>query len=1065
MKRSIVLSLASLLTIFSFAQITSNDALYIYRNDGKFNAFFYSEIDSITTSKSDELGNVYDEYKSQVVWTKDSVYWIPLEAIDSVSLCKPQNKYSSGVRKIDELLPYITDVDGMTINLSPTTPSNLIPKNGDVLVYENFEDERFPFGFAGRVGDVESSKIVCDSVSFEDIYEDFVCFGEYQAIDESDDKGNSRRRFVPKKINSIISPSFDISGTYRPDTTKTWVNATLSGHVSMDISLLCKLSKGKTSFIDVSFHPHMDVSVEAGLKGKVHHESNIPIGIFRIPIPYTPFLVMIDPDLALKASAEGSMSFSSRGTFGFECGFKYENEKWSADGHNKLTNEGLSMPTLTGNINGSLYGGIRFGVSLCTIGEIIGIAEDFDAGFESVANFSTDILDLPSTSVYEELKKVNVDINFLASIGLSLDMKFGMKKEMVIGYKLASMKSNLTSRKIVPSFTAPSVDKLESTQIITSVVPKERLLWPITVGLGVCNQDGELLTAKFCDDSYMLPESWPLEKYMESFDGLALGTTYDVCPMIKFMGAEIKASPSTTFITKFPTPAKVKKFEVNNATFIRDGFEYKDKPHYYDFAATTTVELEDSEGVEDWGYVYKDPEGEKIHISVKHLGTNADSRYDYYRTIPKSTATLYGYAKYGEDKYAYEEPKEYPLEYTFHLKAYVGDVIADSITTISAQFEYGFDDVPRTGKCYIAYQAVDEDEPKIEQVSYTEKDTIKVSDLYPATTYNYWAYVEYAGETYMDLNGKKSFTTLTPSAYVKDVISGTITASSAQFEYGFSNVPDDGTCYISIQADGVDEIEAVPVSATDKDTYTASNLQPDTKYSYWAYIEYKGKTYADFNGKKTFTTLAPTATTGESSNITHNSAIVECVFANVPEGGVCGVEYTWNGGSMTKSVNITNGSIAISLSGLKSNTEYTYCAYVEVNGKTYYGADKTFTTLTGIPDLSGTWSCTTYNDDGSVLETATLTLTSDKRATSKTTSGSSFIPETETGSWSISSEGKVGIVFSWTGGSSYHPVWYSASFTGYVSSLSSPSSIEGTVYRAWASTSEHGNVYKFKMTR
>ena len=93
MKRSIVLSLASLLTMFSFAQIPSNDALYIYRNDGMFNAFFYSEIDSITTSRSDEFGNVYDDYKSQIVWTQDSVYWIPLEAIDSVSLCKPQNKY------------------------------------------------------------------------------------------------------------------------------------------------------------------------------------------------------------------------------------------------------------------------------------------------------------------------------------------------------------------------------------------------------------------------------------------------------------------------------------------------------------------------------------------------------------------------------------------------------------------------------------------------------------------------------------------------------------------------------------------------------------------------------------------------------------------------------------------------------------------------------------------------------------------------------------------------------------------------------------------------------------
>lgn len=394
--------------------------------------------------------------------------------------------------------------------------------------------------------------------------------------------------------------------------------------------------------------------------------------------------------------------------------------------------------------------------------------------------------------------------------------------------------------------------------------------------------------------------------------------------------------------------------------------------------------------------------------------------------------------------------------------AYVKETVGGSITATSAQFEYGFTNVPSGGKCFIAIKKDNEDEIERYEVPATEKDIYELSDLLPSTGYEYWAYIEYKGKTYVDLDGRKSFTTLTPNAYVSEVISGTIAVTSAQFEYGFNNVPENGTCHIALKADGDNDVKTVSVSATEKDTYKATNLLPSTKYTYWAYIEYKGKTYADLNGKKSFTTLAPIATTGESSNIKYNSAIVSCTFSNVPEGAICGVEYTWNGGSMSRSVGTTNGNVAISLTDLKSSTEYTYCAYIEVDGKTFYGEDKTFTTLAEIPDLSGTWNCTIYKEDGSVLESPTITLTSNGRATQK---GSSSVPESETGSWSITSEGKVGIAFSWAGGSWSHPVYFGESWSGVVNSMSSPSSIEGTVWRGRAGLSEYGTTYKMKMTR
>ena len=106
-----------------------------------------------------------------------------------------------------------------------------------------------------------------------------------------------------------------------------------------------------------------------------------------------------------------------------------------------------------------------------------------------------------------------------------------------------------------------------------------------------------------------------------------------------------------------------------------------------------------------------------------------------------------------------------------------------------------------------------------------------------------------------------------------------------------------------------------------------------------------------------------------------------------------------------------NDTQTITISGLESGTTYSYRAYVEAYGQTYYGGEKTFTTQVKLPDLSGTWYCTIYKDDGSVLETPTLTLTSDGKATQ---TGSSFTSSDRVGGWSININGKVGIGFNCT---------------------------------------------------
>ena len=77
-----------------------------------------------------------------------------------------------------------------------------------------------------------------------------------------------------------------------------------------------------------------------------------------------------------------------------------------------------------------------------------------------------------------------------------------------------------------------------------------------------------------------------------------------------------------------------------------------------------TVTLKDSRDVEDWGWVYCDPDGKEAYISLKSYSSPyADSRYVYLRNEAKSTATVYPYVKLKGQERTNGEKHDYPLEH------------------------------------------------------------------------------------------------------------------------------------------------------------------------------------------------------------------------------------------------------------------------------------------------------------------------------------------------------------------------------------------------------------------
>ena len=163
MKRTILYLLALLIyCISAVAQtpaqnINVADNIYVYRNDGNFNAFYAGEVDSLVYSTKDLKGIEHTDVIVQEIWTPDSVYRIPLSVIDSISVNKPEIKYNRKVKKLSpDYVPYIKSTDGMQISFSNELPHSLRINKGDILLSENF-DNLFENGFAGRVVSIDSN--------------------------------------------------------------------------------------------------------------------------------------------------------------------------------------------------------------------------------------------------------------------------------------------------------------------------------------------------------------------------------------------------------------------------------------------------------------------------------------------------------------------------------------------------------------------------------------------------------------------------------------------------------------------------------------------------------------------------------------------------------------------------------------------------------------------------------------------------------------------------------------------------------------------------------------------
>ena len=139
MKKSILTFVLCTLSLCTFSQ----EAFYIYRNDGDFNGFFYDEVQEMRYSKLALDSTEHEQYVTYEVVLADTIYRIPLATIDSIGFQQPEIKFNPKVKFIekDGYSPYIYlsgfvfgwGVEKQTYCFR-NLPDNMVPQAGDVLI-------------------------------------------------------------------------------------------------------------------------------------------------------------------------------------------------------------------------------------------------------------------------------------------------------------------------------------------------------------------------------------------------------------------------------------------------------------------------------------------------------------------------------------------------------------------------------------------------------------------------------------------------------------------------------------------------------------------------------------------------------------------------------------------------------------------------------------------------------------------------------------------------------------------------------------------------------------------
>lgn len=578
--------LALIVSVFQLIPVQAQNqfAIYNYRNDGDFNAWLDIDVEKITYSCTDLDGVEHDDIVVQEVWTPDSVYRIPISAIDSIGFRAPKIEYQDNVFHITEAhLPYIISVDDNSITFSNSLPENMRPHVGQVITSDTFESP-LSDGFAGKVTSTNNVSgtfhVVCEAVQVTDVFKKLVIVGKAYAVNEASAKHG--QRFAPKKLKDYLDTDkveFEFPGKV---SVKIGDFISISDEVSMsaDYYVYVDLPRFKLRATVTGNHDlKTDWTIDSDKilewlghdKEKSEPEWATPVwpivsipGVFNFGVRAGAFLA---PSVKLSLTGSTPLTFSH--TFGVEFS---NTDTWSwiptvtpiMSAHSEL-----GTPEITLSLEGKLFAGIALGVKTVLIGDKVlsgDITGRFGPEFDAKMQMQQKLGDDDQFDWYSLLKDSKMGVQLKADAKVKAKV-FGENLTVKLSWEWKWPIPQWSDfRYLFPDFTKPELRHWSMANPLSMyTTPSRDLIMPVQVGIGLFDASGVKQADYYNDGWYLLDVNWHDKDTRIDIGNLTPGETYTCRPLLNFMGlGEIKADPRTSFTVPEPVSLETTTITVQN---------------------------------------------------------------------------------------------------------------------------------------------------------------------------------------------------------------------------------------------------------------------------------------------------------------------------------------------------------------------------------------------------------------------------------------------------------------------------------------------------------------------
>lgn len=581
-KRLSLILLLAAVTLSGVAQ-TIGEAFYIYRNDGQFNAFFRDEVLSIDYSNYDVDSVYYDQVVTQVVNTADSVYKIPLAAIDSVGFVTPETKYKPGVIQLEgDILNYIISQESLSIFFRTETPNNLLPHIGDKLITMEMTD-LFPIGFAGEVIDVKnrdnSIEVKCTSVNLLDVFEQYYGASEVdwngsrmirrEASGKKHILGGGGNPFKPGTLKiSLIDNIF--SHSYKRNDNLAFTLDELYADISVTPTISGRgfwiIDSHNGVYLQLSINGLYDLEENFGIKGSVNWENKKEI--VRIPWPILPLAdVYLELGGFVKANAE--LGVKQKWTQQYKSVFVWE---YSSKGETVLKPVNKMIPVSSNHsgdamVKGSVGAGMYLEIGLDFIPtkklDIANVNLEGRAGVSLEGSLVLDKTNLEkgktSTVVYEQLRDTYLSLNWFMGLSANANiLKYGVSHDFDLGGLPFKTHGEIARFCLAPTFS--DVKGSYSKSELSSIDAEAKISCPAALGGKCLSVDAGLVLVDE-DGNDASTRSYAVYDYKGGMTAKSINSQFynvsskkklKVYPHIKWMGVDILASPYAEVETSCP---------------------------------------------------------------------------------------------------------------------------------------------------------------------------------------------------------------------------------------------------------------------------------------------------------------------------------------------------------------------------------------------------------------------------------------------------------------------------------------------------------------------------------